>query len=125
MRDRLGRIDPHGIAREAIALLRSSGAFWGERPVFLYGLDDLTGNQFELIEALAALAEVTFALPYEQGNARPGRARRTAGAPARARRRRGDAHRGRPRNTANPLLFHLERSFGAIDAERRAPGDGA
>ena len=29
------------------------GAFWGERPVFLYGLDDLTPNQFDLVAALA------------------------------------------------------------------------
>ena len=41
-RERSGRVDAHGIAREAIALLRRDGAFWGERPVFLYGLDDLT-----------------------------------------------------------------------------------
>ena len=42
VRDRLGLVDAHGIAREAIALLRRAGGFWGERPVFLYGLDDLT-----------------------------------------------------------------------------------
>ena len=48
-----GRIDTHGIAREAIALLRRDGDSWGGRPVFLYGLDDLTPNQLELVAALA------------------------------------------------------------------------
>ena len=27
-------------------------------------------------------------------------------------------------NTPNPLLFHLERNFGAVDPDRRPPGDG-
>ena len=44
---------------------RASGA---ARPVFLYGLDDLTPNQLDLIRALAAATEVTVALPYEEGN---------------------------------------------------------
>ena len=41
-RERLGRVDSHGIARAAIAALRADPSFWGDRPVFLYGLDDLT-----------------------------------------------------------------------------------
>ena len=68
-RAEIGRVDPHGIAREAIGLLRRDGSFWGDRPLFLYGLDDLTANQFELVEALAGLTEVTVALPFEEGNA--------------------------------------------------------
>jgi len=43
-RRRTGRTDAHGIAREAIAQLRGDGSFWGERPVLLYGFDDLTEN---------------------------------------------------------------------------------
>ena len=69
MREGLGRVDSHGVAREAIALLRRSGEFWGRRPLFLYGLDDLTPNQLALIEALARVAEVTVALPHEEGSA--------------------------------------------------------
>jgi RecB family exonuclease len=124
-RDRLGRIDSHGIAREAIALLRRSGGFWGERPLFLYGLDDLTRNQFDLIAALATVAEVTVALPYEEGSAALA-ARAALLEELRA--RIGVAEEARteadPANTPNPLLFHLERGFGAPDGERRPPGEG-
>jgi hypothetical protein len=122
LRDRLDRTDSHGTAREAIALL-GDGDFW-RRPVFLYGLDDLTRNQFELIRMLAARAEVTVALPYEEGNsalaARAGLLERLRGI--------GDAKETvtepDPANTANPLLFHLERSFGAADPEPRPPDGG-
>jgi len=124
-RARLGRVDSHGIAREAIALLRRSGELWGERPLFLYGLDDLTRNQFDLIEALAAVAEVTVALPYEEGStALAARAALLEELRARI----GVAEETRteadPANTPNPLLFHLERGFGALDGERRPPGEG-
>jgi RecB family exonuclease len=123
LRDRLGRPDSHGIARSAIALLRDPGGFW-ERPVFLYGLDDLTRNQFELIQALAAASEVTVALPYEEGN---------AALAARASLLEGLREIGieeeattqpDPGNTPDaPLLFHLERGFGAAEPDRRSPDD--
>ncbi|HWW67530.1 MAG TPA: PD-(D/E)XK nuclease family protein [Solirubrobacterales bacterium] len=124
-RARLGRVDSHGIAREAIALLRRSGELWGERPLFLYGLDDLTRNQFALIEALSGIAEVTVALPYEEGSTALV-ARVTLLEELRA--RIGVAEETRteanPANTPNPLLFHLERGFGASGGERRRPGEG-
>jgi ATP-dependent helicase/DNAse subunit B len=124
VRERLGRIDSHQIAREAISLLHDSPAFWNERPLFLYGLDDLTGNQLDLIETLAHASEVTVSLTYEAG--RPalaaraglveklralGEAAETLTAPDRA-------------NTPNETLFHLERGFGERDAERRVADDG-
>lgn len=124
-RERIGRIDSHGIAREAIALLRRDGEFWGERPVFLYGLDDLTPNQFDLIAALAAQTEVTIALPFEVGNAALtararllGDLRKRIGAPEEA------ETPADPANTDSPLLFHLSRTLGAPAAEgREADGD--
>jgi len=120
----LARIDPHSSAREALNLLRESGGFWRERPVFLYGLDDLTGSQFELVRALAAVTDVTVALPYEAGNlALAARASllerlREIGVASEAK------TEADPKNTPNPLLFHLERNFGAAQPERRAPGEG-
>lgn len=123
VRDGLGRVDAHGVAREAIAALRSCGDFW-RRPVFLYGFDDLTRNQLDLIEALATTAEVTVALPYEEGNAAlAARARlleslRAIGVAAETK------TRPDPANTESPLLFHIERSFGAAQPRRRAP-DGS
>ena len=60
-------------------------------PVFLYGLDDLTPNQFELVAALAALTEVTVALPLRGGQRGAGGALAPARRAARADRRgRGD-----------------------------------
>ncbi|HWO16148.1 MAG TPA: PD-(D/E)XK nuclease family protein [Solirubrobacterales bacterium] len=124
VRDRLGRVDPHQIAGEAISLLRASGEFWRERPVFLYGFDDLTPNEFELVAALCGAAEVTIALPYEEGHAI---LRQRDALLNRLRERVGGSEEtlpADPRNTEDPLLFHLERGFGAIDAERLPPGDG-
>jgi len=66
-RDRLGRIDSQAIARAAITALREDPSFW-QRPVYLYGLDDLTPNQFDLVVALAAATEVTIAVPFEDGS---------------------------------------------------------
>ncbi len=125
VRDRLGRVDSHGIAREAIDLLRHRGDFWGKRPAFFYGLDDLTRNQFELIAALAKRTEVTVALPYEEGRAalaaRAALLRKLREEIGAARETRTEAEAG---NTPNPFLFHLERGFAAIDAAPRAPGEG-
>jgi RecB family exonuclease len=122
VRERTGRVDSHGIAREAIELLRRDGSFWGDRPVFLYGLDDLTPNQFELVAALAGLTEVTVALPYEEGNAALaarsrllGELRGRIGAVAEV------TTEAEPENTESALLFHLARGFGAPKATPRPP----
>jgi RecB family exonuclease len=125
VRERSGRTDAHGIAREAIAQLRRDGSFWGARPVFLYGFDDLTENQLALVATLAELTEVTVALPYEEGS---------AALAARARLRDQLCERigaadevtreATPGNTISPLLFHLTISFGA-PRPRRAEPDGS
>ncbi|HVY77521.1 MAG TPA: PD-(D/E)XK nuclease family protein [Solirubrobacterales bacterium] len=123
IRDSLGRIDAHGVAREAIRLLREEPATWRSRPVFLYGFDDLTGNQLEVLAALAATSEVVVAVPFEEGN--------TAFAARRELLDRleeiGVASRetipANPQYTDSPLLFHLERCFGVPGADRAAPDD--
>ena len=121
VRERLGMVDSHEVAREAIRRLRDSdGGFW-PRPVFLYGLDDLTRNQLDLIAGLAAIVEVTVALPYEEGNtALAARSTllaslREIGSPAET------VTAPDPANTESPLLFHLERNFGAAAPRRRRP----
>jgi RecB family exonuclease len=125
VRVRTGRVDSHGIAREAIALLRDEGPFWNGRPVFLYGFDDLTEDQFELVEALAGRTEVTVALPYEEGNAALAARAKLLG---RLRERIGVAEEvltaANPANTESPLLFHLARGFGSSGAERQPPVEG-
>jgi RecB family exonuclease len=124
VRRRTGRTDPHGIAREAIALLRRDGSFWA-RPVLLYGFDDLTENQLELVAALAARGEVTVALPYEEGSTALEARGRLLG---QLRERIGAAEEvameANPGNTLSPLLFHLTISFGR-PRPRRAEADGS
>jgi RecB family exonuclease len=121
-RERTGRVDAHGIAREAIELLRRDGSFWGERPVFLYGLDDLTPNQLELVEALATRTEVTVALPFEAGNTALAARSRLLG---QLRERIGGAEEtvteADPANTPSRLLFHLARGFGRPGATPLEP----
>ena len=125
VRQRTGRTDAHGIAREAIGRLRRDGSFWGDRPVLLYGFDDLTENQLELVAALAERTEVTVALPYEEGDralaARGrllGRLRERIGVTSEA------TLEADPGNTLSPLLFHLTISFGAPRPKRAEP-DGS
>src|SRR5690349_21627283 len=125
VRRRSGRTDAHGIAREAIAQLRRDGSFWGGRPVLLYGFDDLTENQLELVAALSEGTEVTVALPYEEGSrALAARGRLLD----RLRERVGVAAEeltaADPANTESPLLFHLARHFGSPRPPRLEP-DGS
>ncbi len=124
VRDGLGTVDTHGIARDAIALLRDGDRSW-RRPVFLYGLDDLTRNQLDLIRALAAVTEVTLALPFEQGHS----ALESRNAPLlESLEEIGidsvEKTPADPGNTDSPLLFHLERGFGATEPKRQ-PADGS
>jgi len=125
LRRRSGRLDAHGIAREAIAELRRDGSFWGGRPVLLYGFDDLTENQFGRVAALAGRTEVTVALPYEEGSAALAARGRLLG---RLRERIGAADElaleADPGNTLSPLLFNLAISFGA-PRPKRAEADGS
>jgi RecB family exonuclease len=119
-----GRADAHGIAREAIAQLRRDGSFWGGRPVFLYGFDDLTENQHQLVATLAGLTEVTVALPYEEGSAALAARERLLAklrglGPADER-----LTEASPLNTESLLLFHLTRSFGRPHP-KRAEHDGS
>ncbi|MGI9019576.1 MAG: PD-(D/E)XK nuclease family protein [Solirubrobacterales bacterium] len=64
LRARSGRTDRGAIAAAALGGLRSDPQRWGGRPVFLYGFDDLTVVQRELVAALTEAADVTVALNY-------------------------------------------------------------
>lgn len=122
VRGRLCLVDSHQVAREAISLLQRSGGQWRERPVFLYGFDDLTPSQLELLEGLARVADVTVALPHEEGSAA---LRARSALLVQLRDRIGvDAEtrtEADPANTPSALLFHLERGFCRPSGQRRPP----
>jgi ATP-dependent helicase/DNAse subunit B len=65
VRDGLDRLDDHSLAAAATTALRAAPEAWAARPVFLYGFDDLTAEQLELIRQLAQGSEVLVALPWE------------------------------------------------------------
>ncbi|MDX6607773.1 MAG: hypothetical protein QOD14_2313, partial [Solirubrobacterales bacterium] len=123
VRDELGRGDQHTLARSAIAGLRAAGDAWQGRPVFLYGFDDLTGEQLNLIAELSRVTEVTVALTYEDRKVLAARARlheqlRELGAGEEPRRQTD------PTNTENQLLFEIERRFMEPAADPLEPGPG-
>jgi ATP-dependent helicase/DNAse subunit B len=110
VRDSRGHADSHTVARAAIAALRRDPDSWGGRPVLLYGFNDLTVEQRELVAGLAAATEVTVSLTYEDRASLTDRARlfeqlKELG-PESETRTEAD-----PGNTASELLFHLERGF--------------
>ncbi len=95
-----------------------------ERPVFLYGLDDLTRNQLDLIGALAAVdrGDRRAALRGGQHGAR-GTAPRCSRACEEIGVDSAETAGGPRQHTDAPLLFHLERGFGAVEPERMPPDD--
>jgi RecB family exonuclease len=122
VRERTGRVDSHGIARETIALLEGDASFWGERPLLLYGFDDLTANQLALIERLARRTEVTIALPFEERSpALAARARLLGQLRGRIGVEEEVLTEADPKNTDDPLLYHLAHGLGRPEAERREP----
>src|SRR5262249_49123455 len=67
VRDAHGLPDRHSLARSVTGAVRGDpeGAAWGARPVLLYGFDDLTQEQLDLVGAVSEVTEVTVAVTYE------------------------------------------------------------
>jgi ATP-dependent helicase/DNAse subunit B len=66
--ERLHRRDAPLHAAAALDAIRERPAAWGATPVFLYGFDDLTALQRDVIETLAETgAQVTLSLAFEPG----------------------------------------------------------
>ncbi len=68
---RLGRLDAEQRTMRALDELRRRPSLWGGQPVVLYGFDDLTTLQLDVIETLGRVvgADVTVTLTYEPGRA--------------------------------------------------------
>ncbi|HEY6730748.1 MAG TPA: PD-(D/E)XK nuclease family protein [Solirubrobacterales bacterium] len=121
VRGRIGRADAHGTAREAIELLRGDSSLWDDRPVLLYGFDDLTENQFQLVATLAERTGVTVALPYEEGSKALVARGRLLGRLRELNPTTEVETEADRENSDSNLLFHLERSFGTVRPERMPP----
>ncbi len=123
-REQLGLGDEHTFASEATAALRSDAERWEQRPVLLYGFDDLSREQIELIGALAAAAPVTAAIAWEPRAALDARGellgdlREELGGTVVAELEPDSSH------TDSATLFHLERNLFVPGAAPVAP-DGA
>jgi RecB family exonuclease len=55
--------------------VRERPAAWGSRPVLVYGFDDLTEEQLDMLSALGSASEVTVAVTYEDNDALAARAK--------------------------------------------------
>ena len=101
---------------------------WSARPVLVYGFDDLTVEQLELLSALAEASEVTVSVAYEDRDAFVARAHLLPGA-SRARRRIRGAARAQPRQHREPdavsaRALPAARADGSDRAGRRPRADG-
>ena len=68
--DRLDRTDRQLERWLVVERMESEiGAWPSDRPLYVHGFEDLTGAEWRLLDAIAARAEVTVALPYEPGRA--------------------------------------------------------
>jgi ATP-dependent helicase/DNAse subunit B len=123
IRDQLGLGDSHVAAAEATAALRTNRDSWGSRPVLLYGFDDMTVEQLELVGALAEVTDVSATVTFEDRDAMAARASLRGELVARG----GEivpAPPPDPANTESEILYHLERGFLVEGYDRRALDPG-
>ena len=124
LRDGAGRSDAGSAAVRAAAALRATPDAWGRRPVFVYGFDDLTESQLELLRLLAAGADVTVAVNYADRRALAARATLLA----RLRDEFGAATVAElgfdPDYTAQRSLRHIDRELFEAGVETVPPDDG-
>jgi len=96
-----------------------------ERPLFVHGFEDLTGAQWRLLDALAARAEVTVALPYEPGRAAFAALARTQQELARRASGRITELPARSSEYAHPALAFIERRLFETSEAVAPPIEGA
>ncbi len=123
-RDAAGRDDPHSAVRKVAIGLRERPQAWRSRPVLLYGFDDLTEEQLELVAALTGACQVTVAVNYEDREALAPRAALLA----RLRDELGGTEESKlafdDRYTESATLRHLDRHLFEAGATRIEPDDG-
>ena len=124
LRDELALHDDHSLAAAATSALRRRPEVWGRRPVFLYGFDDLTIEQLELVRELSMSTDVTVALPWED---RESLTEARGALFAELRDFDGvtiERVASEPRFTQSSTLFEVERRFGQYDGGEPVENDG-
>src|SRR5215218_3088102 len=123
LRDAAGRADDGLVAERAIGALRARPEDWRGRPVFLYGFDDLSRAQLELVRALAEAAEVAVAVDYADRRALSVRARLLGLLTEELGARLPPELRAAGDHTSSRVLRHLDRSLFEPEAEQVEPDD--
>ena len=62
-----GTLDPSARVAEAGRRIAGQLSAWGSQPLLVYGFEELRSAQCSLVEAIAARASATVALPFEPG----------------------------------------------------------
>jgi ATP-dependent helicase/DNAse subunit B len=123
-REAARRDDSHSASATVVRSLRERPETWGSRPVLVYGFDDLTEEQLELLSALGSAGDVTVAVNYEDNDALVPRARLLARLCADF-----DAEVVKelpfdPSYTASATLRELDRRLFAVAGSRVEPDGG-
>ena len=124
LRDASGRGDSASTLEAAIAAMRADPEAWGARPVLVYGFDDLSRAQLELLDRLGAAADVTVAVTFSDRRALSATAELIAvlteelGAP------REDPVPFDDSYTSSATLRHLDLNLFEAEGEPIEPDDG-
>ncbi len=124
LRDRMRRSDEGLLAERVLAAVRADPAIWGSRPLFVYGFDDLSVAQRELLVELGGQCEVTVAINYSDRVALGARAgllaelRDEIGVGETVELPHADGH------SPSRTLVHLDRHLFEGDVERIEPDEG-
>jgi PD-(D/E)XK nuclease superfamily len=118
--DGLGLWDRERERRHAVERVEHELEAWDGSPVLAYGFEDLTGAQWELLQALAGRADVHVSLPYEPGRPAFASLRRTADDLAALAGGRVEELPPAYAEIAHPALAHLERALFA-EGDRYEP----
>jgi hypothetical protein len=124
LRDASGRGDEASTLEAAIAALRADPDGWGARPVLVYGFDDLSRAQLELLDGLGAAGEVTVAVTFADRRALAVRAELIAALTEELGARLSDPLPFDDGYTASATLRHLDLNLFEAEAEPVEPDDG-
>ncbi len=124
LRDRAGRSDAGSRAANTLAALRSDPSRWAGAPLFVYGFDDLTRAQLELISTLAASSSILVAVNYSDRDALSARAGLLATLREELGARESATLPHDPSHAESAALRHLDAALFEPDATRIEPDEG-